>query len=178
MFRELTDIKIIRKRLNMTQTDLAKRAGVSQSLIAKIESGKIDPTFTNAKKIFETLENLSHESRLKAYEVMNKKLIYATQKEKITKIIAVMKKHGISQLPVIEGNDLIGTISESNILDSLMEGKKEYVEEVMGDRPPSVSKETSIDVISSLLKHFSMVCVFDKHKLIGVITKSDVLEKL
>ena len=55
---ELSEIKKIRKNLGLTQTDLSKRANVSQSLIAKIEAGKIDPTFTKTKKIFETLNDL------------------------------------------------------------------------------------------------------------------------
>ena len=51
--------------MGLTQTDLAKKANVSQSLIAKIESGKIDPTFTKTKKIFETLSYLEKKEEVK-----------------------------------------------------------------------------------------------------------------
>ena len=58
MTYELEEIKKIRKKLGMTQTELANRAGVSQSLIAKIESARIDPTYTKTQKIFAALRDL------------------------------------------------------------------------------------------------------------------------
>ena len=45
---ELSEIKEIRKKFNLTQTQLANVSGVSQSLIAKIEAGRLDPTYSNA----------------------------------------------------------------------------------------------------------------------------------
>ncbi|MBU4502216.1 MAG: helix-turn-helix domain-containing protein, partial [Nanoarchaeota archaeon] len=48
----LEEIKIRRNKIGLTQTQLARLAGVSQSLIAKIESKKIDPTFSKTKSIF------------------------------------------------------------------------------------------------------------------------------
>jgi len=179
MFRELSDIKVLRKRLDITQSKLASLSGVSQSLIAKIEAGKIDPTYTNAKKIFETLEELSTGKKLKADDVMRSKIISAKPKEKISEVIIEMKKHGISQLPVTDTyNHLVGLITESIILSAMLEGKKKIVEEIMDERPPSVSKETTIDIVSGLLKFFPMVTVFDKQKMIGIITKADIIEKL
>ena len=53
---DLSELRILRKKIGLTQSELAKQASVSQSLIAKIESKKIDPSYTNAKKIFETLQ--------------------------------------------------------------------------------------------------------------------------
>jgi len=43
---EINEVKDIRKRLGLTQLELAKRANVSQSLIAKIEAGRIDPRYS------------------------------------------------------------------------------------------------------------------------------------
>jgi len=178
MFSDLSDIKRIRKRLDLTQHELAKKAGISQSLIAKIEAGKIDPTYSKACMIFETLKGLSDQKKVKAKAVMNKKIISASPKEKITRVIADMRKHSISQLPVLDHNNLVGFISESTILNAMLEGKKIYVDEIMDDRPPSVSMETSLDIVSDLLRYFPMVTVFEKEKIVGLITKSDILANL
>ena len=51
MLPELEEIKKKRKLFGMTQADLAAECGVSQSLIAKLESGKIVPAYGKAKKI-------------------------------------------------------------------------------------------------------------------------------
>lgn len=52
--------EIIRKRkvLNLTQKQVSQLAGVSQSLIAKLESGKIDPSYTKVKAILDVLDRL------------------------------------------------------------------------------------------------------------------------
>ena len=175
---ELNEIKKIRKSLGLTQTDLAKKASVSQSLIAKIESGKIDPTFTKTKKIFETLNYMEKKEEIKAEEVMNEKIISVSPKDDIKSSITKMKKFGISQMPVIEDHKAIGLISESTLLDALMTNKGKKVEDIMEEAPPIVSKTASIRVISSLLRHYPMVLVSDTGKLIGLITKADLLEKL
>ena len=44
-------LRNIRVTRNMTQTELAKSSGVSQSTIAHIESGRKDPSITTLKKI-------------------------------------------------------------------------------------------------------------------------------
>jgi len=164
--------------MGLTQTELAKKANVSQSLIAKIESGKIDPTFTKTKKIFETLSDLEKKEEVKAEEVMKKNIISIAPKDNIKNSIQKMKKYNISQMPVIEDNKAVGLISESILLDALMEEKGKKVKEIMEDTPPIVSKNSSIKVISSLLHHYPMVLVAESGKLVGLITKSDLLEKL
>ena len=175
---ELNEIEKIRKNLGLTQSDLAKKANVSQSLIAKIESGKIDPTFTKTKRIFETLTYLEKKEAIKAEEVMNKKIISVAPQESIKNSITTMKKFNISQMPVIEDHKAIGLISESILLDALMNNKGKNVEGIMGEAPPTVSKTASIQVISSLLHHYPMVLVSESGKLIGLITKADLLGKL
>lgn len=175
---ELEEIKKIRKSLGLTQTDLSKRANVSQSLIAKIESGKIDPTFTKTKKIFETLNDLEKKEEIKAEEVMNKKIVSILPSENINDSINKMKKFGISQMPVIDSHKAVGLVSESTLLDALINKKGKKISDIMEDAPPIVSKTASVQVISNLLRHYPMILVSESGKLIGLITKADLLNKL
>ena len=48
-------LKYMRERRNYTQSTLAKKANVSQSTIAQIESGKKDPSIATVKKIASAL---------------------------------------------------------------------------------------------------------------------------
>jgi len=175
---EINEIREIRKKFNLTQLELAKKADVSQSLIAKIEAGRLDPTYSKAVKIFRVLNELTHEKEAIASEIMNRKIISVKPEEEIKKAIQIMKKYEISQILVIENQRLIGTISESILLESFLNGKHaSRVKEIMQEAPPLVSKSTSIRVISDILRFFPIVAVNDRGKLIGVITKSDLIRK-
>ncbi len=178
MTYELDEIKKIRKKLGLTQTELANRAGVSQSLIAKIESGRIDPTYTKTKKIFSALSDLEKKEEIKAEQLMTSRIISISPNAPIKEAINKMKKFQISQLPVMDEHKLIGLVTESTILDALLKSKGKTVKDVMQEAPPIVSKATSVQVVSNLLKHYPMVMVSEEGKLVGLITKSDLLGKL
>lgn len=178
MTYELEEVKKIRKKLGMTQTELANRAGVSQSLIAKIESGRIDPTYTKTKKIFAALSDLEKKEEIKAEQLMTNKIISVSSGTSIKEAIGKMKKFQISQMPVMDDSKVMGLVSESIILDALLKSKGKTVKDVMQEAPPIVSKTTSIQVVSNLLKHYPMVMVSEEGRLIGLITKSDLLGKL
>ena len=178
MTYELEEIKKIRKKIGMTQTELANRSGVSQSLIAKIESGRIDPTYTKTQKIFAALSDLEKKEEIKAGQIMAGKIISVAPADSIKEAIAKMKKSQISQLPVVEDHKLVGMVSESTILEAMLNSKAGHVREVMQEAPPIVSKATSIQVVSNLLRHFPMVVVSEEGNLVGLITKSDLLGKM
>jgi len=178
MQTEIENIKQIRKNLGLTQSDLAKRAQVSQSLIAKIESGRLDPTYSNAKKIFQALTDMSKKTEAKAGEIMTKHIISLKPSDNIKDAIKIMKENNISQMPVIEHHKSIGLVSEAIILESILNNKGKKVREIMQDSPPVVSKNASVSVISQMLKFFPMVLVSDDGELKGVITKADLLDKV
>ena len=178
MTYELEEIKKIRKKIGMTQTELANRSGVSQSLIAKIESGRIDPTYSKAQKIFAALSDLEKKEEIKAGQIMAGKIISVAPADSIKEAIAKMKKSQISQLPVVEDHKLVVMVSESTILEAMLNSKAGHVREVMQEAPPIVSKATSIQVVSNLLRHFPMVVVSEEGNLVGLITKSDLLGKM
>ena len=115
---ELKQIKLLRKKLGWGQKELAERAEVSQSFIAKLESGKIEPTYSKAKRILEVLNKAEEKEELQAKDLMNKKIIYIGEEEKILLVIKKMKKYGISQIPIGNKNQVVGLISESVILNN------------------------------------------------------------
>lgn len=178
MITDLHEIKLLRKKLELTQGELAKYAGVSQSLIAKIESDSIDPTFTNAQKIFAALHSLSEKEEKKANALMNKNLIYLGPEDSLKIAIQKMKKFSISQLPVLEQKKAVGIISESAILDAIMNNKSAdtAIQEIMNEAPPTIDTNASIHVVSHLLKFYPLILVAEKGKLLGLITKADLLQ--
>ena len=72
MVFDITQLKKIRKQVNLTQFQFAQKAGVSQSMIAKIESGRLDPTYTKVKKIENALNDLTRSHEKEARDFCNK----------------------------------------------------------------------------------------------------------
>ncbi len=178
MTYDVSEIKSIRKKFGLTQTELAKRSGVSQSLIAKIEAGLIDPAYSKAKQIIDALGTVKAKEEQKLVDIMQKKIINVSPSTKIKDAISMMKKHNISQMPVMHEGKCVGLITESVILDALMTKKPKDVSDVMAECPPIMSKTASVNVASDLLRHYPTILVSDHGKIIGLVTKSDVLSKL
>jgi predicted transcriptional regulator len=173
---EVLEIKRLRKKLGITQSELAKQANVSQSLIAKIESGKLDPSYGNAKKIFETLAALEKGIELYARDIMYKKIIFLQKTDTLKDSIMLMRKHNISQMPVLLKDKIVGYISESLILDRILEGDTSMqVGEIMESSPPILPPGTKQSVLVNLLRHFPLVIIEEKGELIGIVTKADLL---
>ena len=174
MIFDITKLKEIRTKLGITQKHFAQIAGVSQSLIAKIESGRIDPSYSNVVKIEQAIELLRKKKEKEAREIMTKKAITASPGEKIEKIIKIMTKHKISQVPIVEKGNIIGLVTEGSILEK----KGKTASENMIESPPTVSGNAKISVIRALLEFYPIVVVKEKDKLSGVITKADLIKNI
>ncbi len=180
--RDLKEIRILRKKYNLNQKELANSAGVSQSLIAKIEAGKVDPTYTKAKKIFDSLETLRQREELKAEEIMSKQIKFVQVSDPLKEVVRVMKETGISQVPVTSRGKVCGIITESIILKKVLSqpesAKVVKVGDIMDEAPPIVSPKTGFRVLSELLKDYSILLVAEKGEIRGVISKADLLERI
>lgn len=88
--------------------------------------------------------------------------------ESIRNVLSIMKTHDISQLPLLENDQIIGTISESIVLNYIIENPLNNPEKqaraIMSDPMPMVSLQTPL---STLNKYFS-------EKIPGVITKDQL----
>ncbi len=181
MLPNLNEIKFKRKQFSLTQSELAFQSGVSQSLIAKTESGKLTPTYDKAKRIFDTLEAMHEQSTLTAKNLMNKKIVSIKSNETIKKAIQLMEKNSVSQLPVIENDVSLGTVSEKTILNRIGESSKNLnvnkteVKEIMQEAMPTIREETPFKLLVDLLNYNETVLIAKKGKIIGIISKSDLL---
>ena len=175
----MEDLGLIKKRrvvLGVTQKKLSGLCGVSQSMIAKIEAGRAEASYSIAKRIFEALDSLTHSSEPKAKDFMSKKVVFCDADEKIHGVFKKMNKGGISQLPVLRKGELVGSVNEGVLLENMEKlSSVRDVGQIMKDAPPVVSESTSRNSAISLLKEFPFIMVRGKKGFGGLITKSDVL---
>ena len=92
--------------------------------------------------------------------------------------VNLMREHDISQVPVIEGEECVGSISEARILDILVsdeKARKKPVVEYMEKPFPVVSDDASLtDVARRMNRETSAILV--KHQGgFDIITKSDLI---
>ena len=184
MLPTLADIAKKRRQLGLKQAQLAKMAGVSQSLIAKLEAGKIDSSYTKVKTIFETLEILEAKTKLEAGKMFRNEVIGVQRNEPIAKVVELMKTHGYSQLPVFDGKQPVGSISEKAILRQILAGQdlaeisSTATAELMEEAFPQVAENAPLALISSMLQVYSAVLVLRKGRVVGIVTKADLLRMM
>jgi len=180
---ELTDLKGMRKVLGLTQAELAKLSGVSQSLIAKIEAGKVDPSYTRTKKIFEILESFEKKAGRCAKDIMEADLITTDFDAAVSDAVKIMHAKAISQLPILRSGEVVGSLSEKNLVEKIASGDGvediliKRVDEIMDDPFPTVSEDTPLELVAKMLNYYGAVLVLSSGKPAGIITRSDLLKK-
>ena len=89
-----------------------------------------------------------------------------------------MREHDISQIPVIEGGEVVGSLSETRILDILDSdpvAKHKPVAEYM-ERPfPVMSEDASIEEIAHNIDHSTTAILVRRTTGFDIITKSDLI---
>ncbi|MDI9620220.1 MAG: CBS domain-containing protein [Candidatus Nezhaarchaeota archaeon] len=177
------DIRRMRLMAGLTQKELAERAGVSQSLIARIEAGTVDPRASTLRKILKAL--MPSIGGLSAEEVMHSPVIWVEAGESVKNVVEIMEGYGVSQIPVLKEGRIVGTVYESTILRHFLKAKNptslfnKPVQEVMDEALPMVSTSTSIsDVLALLSGDKPAVLVVKDGKLLGIVTKIDVISAI
>lgn len=175
----LYELKQMRKRLGITQEELAKSAGVSQAYIAKLESGQADPKLSTFQRILSSLETMEKEVK-RASDVMVSPVISIDANDSVENAIGLMTRNDISQLPVTRRGRVVGSLIEKSLIKKIdMEKMEKYrkvdVHELMDDPLPTVSKNENLESVFSLLKENSAVIVEEMARPLGVISRSDIL---
>ncbi len=179
----LSEVKAMRTRLGLSQKQLAELAGVTQAYISKIEARTVDPRVSTLEKISKALERATAmEKRANVGQIMTSPIVAVKSDDRVDKAIQLMKSHDISQLPVLDGEVQVGSISEATVVQRIASGEnmarllKRNVGEIMENSFPTVSKDTDIDVVYSLLEHEPAIIVVERGKVAGIVTKADLFK--
>lgn len=183
-FPPVSDIRRIRKSLDITQSELASKSGVSQSTIAKIEGNRTSASYETIVKLFETLETMKENSASdkKAADVASADVVSISSRNLVHQASELMRNTGYSQLPVIDDGVPVGSISERGIFELLREGGtmeeigQMPIAKVMKEPFPVVSDTTSMSAVTGLMVGYNAVLVSRKGAIIGVITNADILK--
>ena len=168
-------IKELREKSGLTQTGLAKAVGVTQAHIARIEGENVDPRLSTVNKILAVLQ--ATKKKVTCSDIMITKVFNISKNSTVVDAIRMMKRHDISQLPVVDKDKVIGSIKESTItkmFDKIT--PKTKVNEVMEEPFPMINVKDSVEVPKSLLDFHPAILVTDKGKVVGIITKSDLFK--
>ncbi len=95
-----------------------------------------------------------------------------------------MRRHEISQLPVIDGRNAVGSLSERTITNLILSGRRPTdfsrirVKQVMEEPFPTVDERAPAYLAAGLLQHYASVLATVNGEIQGIVTKSDILKRV
>lgn len=111
-----------------------------------------------------------------------RKVVSATSADTVADSVMLMKEHGISQLPIVDGEVLVGIVTESDLLSKLVDGRatlSSAVAEVMFRNVTTVkTSEDAGKLLEIFAKGMVGLVIDDKGKLQGVVSKMDLVDLL
>jgi cystathionine beta-synthase len=96
----------------------------------------------------------------------------------IEQAVNLMREHNISQVPVIEAGEVVGSISETRILDILVSdpvAKLKPVAEYMEKPFPVITEDASVEQIAHNIDHQTPAILVKRDTGFDIITKSDLI---
>jgi len=112
----------------------------------------------------------------------DKPLITAEKDEALSAVIEKLKKYNISQIPITDNGEFVGSIDDIKIFESLSDlpnRRSEKISTIMNEPFPTVSANANMEEVSVLItRDNSAVLVEDHQGEFHIITKFDLIEAL
>ncbi len=130
------------------------------------------------------LEDRSYATAKKIIQQRNgqNSLFTVSKGSAIGEAISIMSKEGIDQVPVVEGNEFVGSINASSLLERVIQDPgitNKPVGQVMDMPMTFVAMDSTLDVLSSLLnKSNKALLVRDDSDQVHIITQHDILKAM
>lgn len=108
-----------------------------------------------------------------------RKMIYVEPAHTVADALRLMDENAVTQLPVFEDGKSVGALRESRLLAKLLNNRdlmNSPVSEVMEESFPVVDESASMNEVSQKLMNAPAVLVEEYKRIIGIITRTDVLD--
>jgi acetoin utilization protein AcuB len=114
---------------------------------------------------------------------MTRRLVTVEPGASVEKVRDLLQQYGVRRIPVVEGGQLQGIVSEGDLrlAEGRAEKEKTVVAEVMTEGVITVAPETTVEQAAMLMadnKIGALPVVATEGELVGIITDSDVLNAL
>ena len=111
----------------------------------------------------------------------SKNFFHVTPETTVKAAFEMMKKLDISQMPVMAGTDMVGSISENSVLTYLLENPmkhtEHHIEDIMDAPFPIVNEELPVKQLNRYIsKRIPAVIARDKAGSMHVLTKYDIIQ--
>ncbi len=177
MIVTVDDLKQMRLSAGVSQMELADEVGVSQAFIARMEKGELDPKLSLVRNIIRFLAGVTQKV---CSNIMTSDVETIDARDPVLQAAAIMRAGSFSQLPVLRGTRLVGSISQGDIIRNLNLNLTDMtVEAIMNPEGiPMVNENTPVEAIIPLLQAHQAVIVQKQGRLSGIITSSDLLAQI
>lgn len=110
-------------------------------------------------------------------------LITISANDTVRHALQIMKEHDISQIPVMNGEDIVGSVSENTILTFILENPLNHAEkpvsDIMDDPFPLVSEDLPLSKLNKYVsKKIPAVMAKDRTGKLHILTKYDILQMI
>lgn len=106
-------------------------------------------------------------------------LVFVGPNDLVSEALAKMSQSGITQIPVLEDNQSVGSLRESGILTKLLADRdllSASVSEIMDESFPVLDSDSNLSEIMAKLKKHPAVLIEDFKRITSIITRSDLLD--
>ncbi|MEF8773509.1 MAG: CBS domain-containing protein [Halobacteriales archaeon] len=171
------DLRDRRTSLDLTQSELADRADVSQPLIARIEGGDVDPRLSTLRRIVNALDE-ARSDVVHAGDLMHEDVVTVAPDDSVEQARDLMISAGFSQLPVVRDGYPVGIISNTDIRQASEQREESVsnlpVAEVMHESIATEEPSATLSEVDAHLDHHRAVLVVSGGELVGIVTEADV----
>jgi cystathionine beta-synthase len=99
--------------------------------------------------------------------------------ETVADVVSLMKDHGISQLPVLDGDEIVGLINETDVLEHLLEegDRDDAIDDLVETQFAIVEPSDRVAMIGEFFNHNKVVIVVgEDDEPLGIVTKIDFID--